>query len=40
MIIKAKISDLDEWLFIEDIPDIYSPNHTLSEKQMSFCYWY
>lgn len=34
MIIKAKISDLDEWLFIEDIPDIYSPNHTLSEKQM------
>jgi AraC-like DNA-binding protein len=34
MIVKAKISDLDEWLFIEDIPDIYSPNNILAEKQV------
>lgn len=34
MIVKAKISDLDEWLFIEDVPDIYSSNSTLSEKQV------
>lgn len=34
MIVKAKISDLDDWLFIEDVPDLYSPNNTLSEKQL------
>ena len=34
MIVKAKISDLDEWLFVEDVPDIYSPNNTLAEKQV------
>lgn len=34
MIVKAKISDLDEWLFIEDVPDIYSPNNILAEKQL------
>jgi len=35
MIVKAKISDIDEWLFTEDVPDIYSPNNTLSEKQVT-----
>ncbi|WP_442589932.1 helix-turn-helix transcriptional regulator [Pedobacter sp. AW31-3R] len=35
MVVKAKISDLDEWLFIEDVPDVYSPNNTLAEKQIT-----
>lgn len=34
MIVKAKISDLDEWLFIEDVPDVYSQNNILAEKQV------
>jgi len=34
MIVKAKISDLDEWLFVEDVPDVYSKNNILAEKQV------
>jgi len=34
MIVKAKISDLDEWLFVEDVPDVYSQNNILAEKQV------
>jgi AraC-like DNA-binding protein len=34
MIVKAKISDLDEWLFIEDVPDVYSHSNMLAEKQV------
>ncbi|WP_126972697.1 helix-turn-helix transcriptional regulator [Gynurincola endophyticus] len=34
MIIKSKIKGLDEWLFIEDIPDQYTPNKSVSEKKV------
>lgn len=34
MIVKAKISGLDEWLFVEDVPDVYSQNNILAEKQV------
>ncbi|WP_208419942.1 helix-turn-helix transcriptional regulator [Paraflavitalea devenefica] len=35
MIIKSKIKGLNDWLFIEDIPDVYSPNNTLNEKRVA-----
>ncbi len=33
MVIKSKIKGLDEWLFIEDIPDQYTPNKAMAEKR-------
>lgn len=35
MIIKSKIKGLDEWLFIDDIPDQYTPNKSVSEKKVA-----
>jgi AraC-like DNA-binding protein len=35
MIIKSKIKGLNEWLFIEDIPDTYLPDNVLTEKKVS-----
>lgn len=35
MKIKSKIEGFDEWLFIEELPDAYSPGSQLSEKQIS-----
>ncbi|MBD1434813.1 helix-turn-helix transcriptional regulator [Sphingobacterium sp. DN00404] len=33
MLIKSKIIELDEWLFIEEIPDQYQPDKPLVEKR-------
>ncbi|WPV01779.1 helix-turn-helix transcriptional regulator [Mucilaginibacter sp. cycad4] len=35
MKIKSKIEGFDEWLFIEELPDAYSPGSQLSEKHIS-----
>jgi AraC-like DNA-binding protein len=35
MIIKAKIENQKDWLFSEELPDKYSTDHHLSEKQIS-----
>ncbi|MFS2189749.1 helix-turn-helix transcriptional regulator [Mucilaginibacter sp. Mucisp84] len=35
MRIKSKIEGFDEWLFMEDLPDTYSPGSQLSEKHIS-----
>lgn len=35
MIIKSKIKGVSEWLFIEDIPDIYLPGTAINEKRVS-----
>lgn len=32
MLVKAKIENHNEWLFLEELPDNYSPGHHLSEK--------
>lgn len=34
MLIKSKIEELDEWLFIEEIPDRYMPDKPLIEKRI------
>ncbi|MGJ1430569.1 helix-turn-helix transcriptional regulator [Sphingobacterium spiritivorum] len=34
MLIKSKIEELDEWLFIEEIPDLYIPDKPLVEKRV------
>lgn len=34
MLVKSKIVELDEWLFIEDIPDSYVPDKPLVEKRL------
>lgn len=35
MKIKSKIEGADDWLFIEEIPELYSPNTPLSEKNVN-----
>jgi hypothetical protein len=35
MKIKSKIEGMDEWLFIEELPDAYSAVRQLSEKHIS-----
>ncbi len=35
MIIKSRIEGLNDWLFIEDIPDSYTPGYRLAEKQVA-----
>ncbi|UOE52330.1 helix-turn-helix transcriptional regulator [Mucilaginibacter sp. SMC90] len=35
MRIRSKIEGFDEWLFIEELPDAYSPGSQLSEKHIS-----
>ncbi|TDQ09775.1 helix-turn-helix transcriptional regulator [Pedobacter metabolipauper] len=35
MIVKSKIEGLNEWLFIEDIPDAFAPGNTISEKKVT-----
>ncbi len=35
MLIKAKIENHNEWLFLEEIPEKYVPDHRLSERQIS-----
>jgi AraC-like DNA-binding protein len=35
MIIKSKIKGVNEWLFIEDIPDVYLPGKAISEKRVA-----
>lgn len=34
MVIKSKIEELDEWLFIEEIPDSYMPDKPLVEQRL------
>lgn len=34
MVIKSKIKGLSDWLFIEDIPDTYSPDNVLTDKKV------
>lgn len=34
MVIKSKIKGLNEWLFVEDIPDTYLPDRTVTEKRV------
>jgi AraC-like DNA-binding protein len=34
MVIKSKIKGLQDWLFIEDIPDTYHPENTLTDKRI------
>lgn len=34
MVIKSKIAGLQEWLFIEEIPDLCQPNSPLREKEI------
>ncbi len=34
MLIKSKIVEMDEWLFIEDVPDRYVPDKPLVEKRL------
>lgn len=33
MIIKSRIEGMADWLFIEDVPDSYTPNYSLVEKE-------
>ena len=35
MIVKSKIKGHNEWLFIEEIPDIYTPGNPISEKKVA-----
>lgn len=35
MVVKSKIKGVNEWLFIEDIADIYSPKNTVEEKRVT-----
>lgn len=35
MIVKSKIEGLNEWLFIEDIPDAFTPGNTIGEKKVT-----
>ncbi|MBD1435118.1 helix-turn-helix transcriptional regulator [Sphingobacterium sp. DN00404] len=35
MLVKAKLENHNEWLFLEEIPEKYVPNHRLSERQIS-----
>ncbi|SFW19177.1 AraC-type DNA-binding protein [Sinomicrobium oceani] len=35
MLIRARIENHNEWLFLEDIPEKYVSNHRLSERQVS-----
>lgn len=35
MLIKAKIENRSEWLFLEEIPDKYLADHRISEKQIT-----
>ncbi|SEM00539.1 AraC-type DNA-binding protein [bacterium A37T11] len=35
MLIKSKIDGHNDWLFIEDIPDSYTPGYRLAEKQVA-----
>src|SRR5690349_19202598 len=35
MKIKSKIEGSDDWLFIEEIPELYSPHTPLSEKNIN-----
>lgn len=35
MLVKAKLENHNEWLFLEEIPEKYIPNHHLSERQIS-----
>jgi AraC-like DNA-binding protein len=35
MIIKSKIRQQKEWLFTEDIPDVYLPGHNISTKRLA-----
>jgi AraC-like DNA-binding protein len=35
MIIKSKIKEFDEWLFMEEIPDTYLPDRVVTEKKVS-----
>ncbi|HEY0177762.1 MAG TPA: AraC family transcriptional regulator [Pedobacter sp.] len=35
MLIKAKIENHSEWLFLEEIPDKYMADHRISEKQVT-----
>lgn len=34
MVIKSRIEELDEWLFIEEIPDLYMPDKPLIESRL------
>ncbi|MBE9586201.1 helix-turn-helix transcriptional regulator [Mucilaginibacter sp. JRF] len=40
MIVKAKLESQKEWLFLEDLPDTYSPGHKLTEKQLNIKDYY
>lgn len=35
MVIKSKIKGLSDWLFIEDIPDLYAPDNILTDKKIT-----
>ncbi len=35
MIVKSKIEGSNEWLFIEDIPDVFAAGNTISEKKVT-----
>lgn len=35
MVIRSKIKGLNEWLFIENIPDQYIPQNTVTEKKLT-----
>lgn len=35
MIVKSKIKGLNEWLFMEEIPDTYTPGNSISEKRVA-----
>jgi len=37
MLVKSKIAEFDEWLFIEEIPDQYSPDRPLVEQHTEIC---
>lgn len=39
MIVKSKIEGLNDWLFIEEIPDRFSPGNTISEKKVTIERW-
>ncbi len=34
MLVKSKIVELDDWLFIEEIPDHYIPDKPLIENRL------
>lgn len=35
MVIKSRIEGMADWLFIEDVPDTYTPNYRLVEKEVA-----